>query len=171
MPLLIWGGVAAALVLDRIIPVARVGVSSLLVLLALLVAFATIPPYSTGPDDLIDIVGAGDSRDRSSPRLLNPNWGREAFTWIDTETKGNGAVIAYGKLVPFIYPLYGADFRNKVVHVLPANQDEWLAALESQDVSIVIVNRETPPYSWTVEGGGFVEIVEDGSYVVFRRSR
>ncbi|MCX6026212.1 MAG: hypothetical protein NTY23_08150 [Chloroflexi bacterium] len=171
MPLLIWGGVATALVLDSLTPKVGKGVSSLLVLLSLLTVFSAIPPYSTGPDDLIDIVGAIDSRDRSSPQLLNPSWGREAFRWIDTETKDNRAVIAYGKLVPFIYPLYGTDLRNRVIHVLSTDRDEWLATLAAQDVSIVIVNRETPPYSWTLAAGGFVEVVEDGAYVVFRRSR
>ncbi len=169
MPVLIWGSISTALLLDQVTPGVRRGASALLLCLYLLNAIAAIPPYSAGVDDLQAVVDTHDGRERSSPQFMNPNWGRAAFAWIDAETREQPATIAYGKLVPFIYPLYGTDLRNKVVHVLPTTQHDWLAVLRMEKVSIVIVNRGTPQYEWTQQSGEFAQVIEDVSYVVLKR--
>jgi hypothetical protein len=171
LPILIFGGLSTALILDRLVPFVRASVSGVIVVLALLSVAGAVPPYSTGADDLIGVITASDSRDRSSPQFMHPTWGREAFRWIDEETKARPATIAYGKLVPFIYPLYGTNWRNKVVHLLPQGQLDWTATLSSGGIELVIVNRDTPNYEWTLTDDSYEVAIEDGSYVVFRRTQ
>ncbi|MGA2819370.1 MAG: hypothetical protein ABSF61_01725 [Anaerolineales bacterium] len=73
------------------------------------------------------------------------------------------------RLVQFVYPLYGPDFRNTVVYIPPTNELEWQRLLDQERIGLVITVKSKPQYTWISDDPEFVRVSSHGGYYVFAR--
>ncbi|MGA2820187.1 MAG: hypothetical protein ABSF61_05970 [Anaerolineales bacterium] len=167
VPVLLLGALAIGWLLDRLRPFARHATTILLLAMAALSVFLTMDLAQVTPRVLRDYVAWRDDRSRSSADFV---WvGRKAFLYLEKETSVSPATIAYGGLVRFIYPLYGADLRNRVVAFRASDPHEWQEDLDHSGVEYVIAVKGKPEFTMTTEDPEFQEVASDGGVTVFKR--
>jgi hypothetical protein len=167
IPLVLLGSLATALQLDRLAGWARsVVIMETLVLIAF-VLFMTTDPVGVGARQLIDLIVSRNDVTRSSADFAGI--ARPVFQYIDKHTQGEGVTITYGGLVRPIYPLYGADFRNRVIEISPDDEQEWDRALDSLGVDVVVAQESKREYEWASRNAEFKEIDRDDGIVLFWR--
>jgi len=165
IPLVLLGSLATALQLDRLASWARsVVIMETLVLMAF-VLFMTTDPVGVGARQLIDLIVSRNDVTRSSADFAGI--ARPVFQYIDKHTQG--VTITYSGLVRPIYPLYGADFRNRVIEILTDDEQEWNRALDSLGVDVVVAQESKREYEWASRNAEFKEIDRDDGIVLFWR--
>jgi hypothetical protein len=163
--LLLPMAVGCALLLDRLHNWPGLLVRAELVLMIGYVAVATLPPPEISVEQLREFVARSDDRSRSAARVAQPD---EVYTWIERETFTRPATIAYGRRVD-IYPLFGADLRNTVVHLHAPDELSWHTALESSPAQLVVTSLGSKEDDWTRTSLEFVEVVHAEPLAVFAR--
>jgi hypothetical protein len=169
IPLLISGSLAVGLVLDGLSRWPRRMIVAVIIFLSMFSVFNTLAPKSVSWKDAHDVLLAQDDLTRSGPQFVHPYYGRAAYEWIDLFSMSRSVVVSYGEYVYFPYLLYGTDIRNRVVHILPSSDGEWGAALDKEQVEIVLVRSDMTTYEWIVNYPHYQEVFRDGVYVVFER--
>ena len=163
--LLLPMAVGCALLLDRLRNWPGVLVRAELVLMIGYVAVATLPPPEVSVEQLREFVARSDDRSRSAARVAQPD---EVYTWIERETDARPTTIAYGRRVD-IYPLFGADLRNTVVHLHAPDELSWHTALEASPAQLVVTSLGSKEDDWTRTSLEFVEVVRAEPLAVFAR--
>jgi hypothetical protein len=163
--LLLPMAVGCALLLDRLRNWPGLLVRAELVLMIGYVAVATLPPPEISVDQLREFVARSDDRSRSAARVAQPD---EVYSWIERETYSRPTTIAYGRRVD-IYPLFGADLRNTVLHLRAPDESSWHAALESSLAELVVTSLGSKEDDWTRTSLKFVEVVRSEPLAVFAR--
>ncbi len=169
LPVLILGGAAAAVVLEGLGRWPRRLVAAVIIFLSLFSVFNSLAPKSVSWQDARQVLFLENDRTRSGPQFVHPDYGQAAYQWIDQFTMDRPAVITYGENVYFPYLLYGPDFRNRVVQLLPNSEADWRAGLERTSVELILVRSDSSVYTWTEAMPAFREVYRDGLYVVFER--
>jgi hypothetical protein len=169
VPLVILGGIAAGLVLDGLSRWPRRMIAAEIVFLSLFSVFNTLAPKSVSWQDAMNVLLTEDDLTRSGPQFVHPDFGRTAYEWIDRYSMGRSVILSYGENVYFPYLLYGTDIRNRVIHVLPDSEGNWIAGLDKAQVDIVLVRSDMPTYEWIIHSSLFQEVFREGGYVVFER--
>jgi hypothetical protein len=168
--LLILGGMATAIILEMLNPWIRRLVVAEMLFLIFFSAYNVLVPNRVSPADLQNVLLMQNDQSRSSPQFIQPDEGRAAYAWIDAATIHNPAVIAFGRMIRFPYPLHGTDFRNRVVYFLPDSEADWDSVLEQTGTNYVIVLDWTTNYLWMQNLPDFQEVFRDGQYVIFQRT-
>lgn len=163
--LLLPMAVGCALLLDRLHNWPGLLVRAELVLMIGYVAVATLPPPEISIEQLREFVARSDDRSRSAARVAQPD---EVYGWIERETYARPMTIAYGRRVD-IYPLFGADLRNTVVHLHAPDELSWHAVLESSSAELVVTSLGSKEDDWTRTSWEFVEVVRAEPLAVFAR--
>ena len=163
--LLLPMAVGCALLLDRLRNWPGVLVRAEVVLMIGYVAVATLPPPEISAEQLGEFVARSDDRSRSAARVAQPD---EVYTWIERETYAQSTAIAYGRRVD-IYPLFGADLRNTVVHLHAPDELSWHAALEASPAQLVVTSIGSKEDDWTWTSLEFVQVVRAEPLAVFAR--
>jgi hypothetical protein len=169
LPLLILGGAAVGLALAGSGSWPRRIIMAEILLLSAFGVFNVLVPKSVSWQDARNVLLEQDDLTRSGPQFVHPNFGRTAYEWIDQYSMDRPVVIAYGEFVYFPYLLYGTDMRNRVVHILPNSDAQWMAALEQGQVELVLVRGDMPSYGWISKSSDYQEVFRDGDYVIFER--
>jgi hypothetical protein len=169
IPLMILGSIAAGLTLDELGRWPRRIIVAEIAFLSLFSVFNTLAPRSVSPQDAYDVLLKQDDLTRSGPQFVNPNFGRAAYEWIDQSSMGRSLIISYGEYVYFPTLLCGSDMRNRVMHIFPNSDEEWIASLTKAEVDLVLVRTDMPTYDWIKNSKNFQEVFRDGIYVVFER--
>lgn len=167
LPLLIFGGLAIAWIYDLLSSRLR---RALAIGICVLAAYAVLVSSDLGgisPSVLRDYLASRDDTTRSS--ALFAGEGRRTFLYLDQKTESHPQIIAYTGLVRFVYPLYGPDFRNRVLPFPGGPEQSWEASLERESVDYVIAVRGKPQYAWIVSNSSYEEVASDGAYGLFAR--
>jgi len=163
--LLLPMAVGSALLLDRLPSWSGILVRSELLLMAGYVLLATIPPPEITVVELRDLVVSGNDRARSAARLAEPE---DAYGWIERATLMQPAAIAYGRRVD-IYPLFGADLRNTILHLRAPDEAGWHAALEASPAEFVVTSLGSKEDDWTRTSPAFTETMRAEPLVIYAR--
>jgi hypothetical protein len=169
LPVLILGGVAAAVVLEGLGRWPRRLIVAVIIFLSLFSVFNSLAPKSVSWQDARQVLFLENDRTRSGPQFVHPDYGQAAYQWIDQFTIDRPAVITYGENVYFPYLLYGPDFRNRVIQLLPNSEADWRTGLERTSVELILVRSDSSVYTWTEAIPTFREVYRDGLYVIFER--
>ncbi len=167
VPILLLGSLATAWLLDRLWPLARHATTILMLAMTALSVFLTMDLAQVSPKVLRDYVAWRDDRSRSSADFVFV--GRKAFLYLEKETSARPATIAYGGLVRFIYPLYGADLRNRVVVFPTSDPHVWQEDLDQSGVEYVIAVKGKAEFTMTTGDPEFQEVASDAGVTVFKR--
>jgi hypothetical protein len=157
--------VGCALLIDGLRGWPSLLVRAELVLMIGFVFVATLPPAEINVGQLRELVARSDDRSRSAARVAQPD---EVYAWIEHETITRPATIAYGRRVD-IYPLYGADLRNTILHLRAPDELGWHAALESSPADLVVTSLGSKEDDWTRTSAEFVEVLRAEPLAVFAR--
>jgi hypothetical protein len=163
--LLLPMAVGAALLADQLRGWPGLLVRAGLVLSAGFVVLATLPPPEITAAQLNDFVAHADDRTRSAARVAQPD---QVYDWIERETLARPATIAYGRRVD-IYPLFGADLRNTVLHLRAPDELAWHAVLQSSAAGLVVTSLGSKEDEWTRTSELFVEVIHAEPLAVFAR--
>lgn len=69
----------------------------------------------------------------------------------------------------FIYPLYGADLRNRVVVFPTSDPHVWQEDLDQSGVEYVIAVKGKAEFTMTTGDPEFQEVASDAGVTVFKR--
>ncbi len=163
--LLLPMSVGAAMLFDTLASWPGMLVRAGLVLAAGYVLLATLPPAEISVLQLRDLVLETDDRARSSARVAQPV---EAYRWIERATFDHPQTIAYGRRVD-IYPLFGADLRNTILHLHAPDEMSWHAALESSPAELVVTSLGSKEDEWTRTSTQFAEAARAEPLVIYVR--
>lgn len=155
----------AGCLVDYLQGFARGIVLALAVLLSAWVVFSTLRPAQISPVQLRNLVAYDTDYTRTAGRLADPT---AVYEWIDAQTQGHPTVIAYGRRV-HIYPLFGVDLRNPIVHQVKPSQAEWEVGLDQQKVSLVVTDAGSKEDTWMRGDPLFREAFAHGYLVVYQR--
>jgi hypothetical protein len=136
-----------------------------LVLAAGYVLLATLPPAEISVTQLRDFVLVADDRARSAASVAQPE---EAYRWIEQATLHRPQSIAYGRRVD-IYPLFGADLRNTILHLHAPDEQSWHAALEASPAELVVTSLGSKEDDWTRTSALFEEVAREEPLVIYAR--
>jgi len=167
--LLILGSMATAAVLGGLNVWIRRIVLFEIVFLLLFSGFNVLAPHGLSASDAMSFLKERNDQTRSSSKFITRENGGRVYEWIDRMTMETPSVIAYGKQVTFVYTLYGSDLRNRVVNILPENEEDWRVQLDQSRTELVLVLDWTANYEWMIGMQDFQEVYRDGSYVIFQR--
>jgi hypothetical protein len=170
LPLLLLGGVATAVILEKLNAIPRFLLLSLIMIFSVFNVGNVLAPYALKPEFIERILFDQDDRTRSSAQFILTSNGQHAYEWIDQETLDHPACIAFGKLIRFPYSLYGADLRNTVLLTRPGNEGEFSESLRQNAVDIVIVLKSTFYYQWMTDQSEYTEVFKDGDFIIFQKS-
>jgi hypothetical protein len=155
----------AGCLVDYLQEFARGMLLALAVLLSAWVVFSTIAPAQISPVQFRDYVAYDTDYTRTAGSLADPT---AVYEWIDAQTQGHPTVIAYGRRV-HIYPLFGVDLRNRIVHQVKPSQAQWEAGLDQQQVSLVVTDAGSKEDTWMRGDPLFGEAFASGYLVVYQR--
>lgn len=125
----------------------------------------TLPPAQISPVQLRNYIAYDSDYERTAGSLADPT---EVYNWIDAQTKTQPAVIAYGRRV-HVYPLFGVDLRNRIVHQAKPDAGQWQQGLEQQGVNLVVTSVGSKEDAWTRSDPQFREAFSGGYLVVYQR--
>lgn len=72
-----------------------------------------------------------------------------------------GETVAYGSAPYYIYPLWKADFSNRVVYLPVKDKAKWYKELAEQDVKYVFTNLKGDEHDWIEKDARFKTIFRD----------
>ncbi len=166
-PILLLGSVAAAWIGDQLGRRIRAILTGLAIACML---FITLVTMDLGPVDtriLWEYVTLKTDETRSSIPFL---WmGRDAFKYIDDNSREHPGAIAYSGLVRFVYPLYGPDFHNAVLDLRADSMEGWQEELIANKIEYVLTVRGKPQFDWTAANRDYRQVLEDDNYVLFEK--
>ena len=154
------GILALAFALTHIGRVVGNGVKVLTIGLATFVGFTnytlcTVSPSDIGPE--LKHVEHGSDRG-----LV---WPGKAFMFVQNHMKP-GQTVTYDSKPWFIYPLWNANFSNRVIFVPATNKADWLKKVHQENVSYVFTQEPDNEESWAKSS--FKMIYKDGDNEVFQ---
>jgi len=161
LPCALGGGYLA----DHLQGLARGIVLAMAVLLSAWVVVTTLAPAQISPVQLRDFVAYDTDYSRTAGRLADPS---AVYDWIDAHTRTQPTVIAYGRRV-HIFPLFGVDLRNRIVHQVKPSLAQWEAGLDQQQVSLVVTDAGSKEDTWMQADPFFGEVFSGGYLVVYQR--
>jgi len=144
---------------------ARGVVLALAVLLCGWVVITTLPPPQISPAQLRNYIAYDTDDTRTAGSLADPV---AVYNWIDARTKVQPAVIAYGRRV-HIFPLFGVDLRNPIVHQVKPSAAQWQEGLDEQRVTFVVTDVGSKEDTWMRSDLSFREAFASGYLVVYQR--
>jgi hypothetical protein len=166
-PILVAGSVATAWLLDAMRPKFRMVLRAIIVGCALFLWFVTLDLVQISPKVFLDYLAQRTDATRSSVPFL---WyGRNVFQKIDSRTSVKPGVVAFGGLVRFAYPLFGPDFRNRVIDLPTQDEQTWREMLDAYPVGYVVVMRGKVQYEWMLSNHKYRQDLEDDGCVLFIR--
>jgi hypothetical protein len=157
--------VGAAMLVDRLASWPGVLVKAGSILAAGYVLLATLPPAEISIPQLRDFVVRGDDRARSSALVAQS---AEAYRWVEQQTRDRPMSIAYGRRVD-IYPLFGADLRNTILHLHAPDESSWQTALEASPAELVVTSLGSKEDEWTRTSAYFVEVERAEPLIIYAR--
>lgn len=166
-PVLLVGGVAVAWIYDVLEKWPRLILGLITAGCMVFVTWSTMDLGSVDTKVLLEYITQRTDDNRSSVPFM---WmGRDAFRYIEENSLMHPSAIAYGGLVRFIYPLYGANFRNTVYDISTSTPEDWAHSLAVNNIRFVVVVRGKPQLGWTETLTTYRKILEDDNYVLFER--
>lgn len=91
----------------------------------------------------------------------------EAYVYMQNSV-GEGDTIAYDSSPYYIYPLWRADYKNKVIYVPADSKDEWINSLRSSSVDYVFTQNISKENTWIKQAAGFELIYKDDMYEIYK---
>jgi hypothetical protein len=68
-----------------------------------------------------------------------------------------------------IYPLFGADLRNTILHLRAPDEAGWHAALEASPAEFVVTSLGSKEDDWTRTSPAFTETMRAEPLVIYAR--
>jgi hypothetical protein len=155
----------AGFLIDYLRGWSRGAVLAVAVLLCGWVVITTLPPAQISPVQLRNYIAYDTDYTRTAGSLADPV---AVYNWVDTRTKTQPAVIAYGRRV-YTFPLFGVDLRNRIVHQVKPNAEQWQQGLDQQKVSLVVTSVGSKEDTWMHNDSSFREAFASGDLVVYQR--
>jgi hypothetical protein len=166
-PILVAGSVGTAWLMNSLRSQFRTVLTALIIGCALFLSLVTMDLGMITPKVLVDYIAQRTDTTRSSVPFL---WyGREVFQAVETRTLAKPGTVAFGGLVRFAYPLFGSDFRNRVLDLPAQNESTWRNALDAYPVDYVIVMRGKVQFDWMAANEKYRQDLEDDGCVLFVR--
>lgn len=111
----------------------------------------------------IQSVRAGDARGGQAYQ----NTIGEAYLFMQRTVK-SGETVAYDSSPYYIYPLWKADFSNKVVYLPTNDKQEWYGKIKKEGVKYLFTNVKSDEHDWIKEDRVFKSIYKDKMYEIYR---